>query len=63
MKIPEWMDVDRKVQAGVALNPVEQLIHSNEPAGGDDKRFRQEVSNAFDFVWCLATSSGGSEHG
>lgn len=56
MKIPEWVDVDQKVQAGISLNPVEQLIHSNEPVGEDDKRFRQEVSNAFDFVRGLATA-------
>lgn len=62
MKLPSWMDVDRKVQKGFALNPVELLIHSNEPAGKDDIEFRRQVSDAFDFVWNLAVSAEGAQH-
>ena len=62
MKLPEWMDIERKRAAGIPLNAIEKFILDNEPTGIDhEDNFREGLSHAFDLVWELATdqSKGG----
>lgn len=56
--LPEWMDVTRKHEAGAVLNPIEQFVLDNEPAGIEhEEKFRSGLIAALNFV----TDTGAKE--
>jgi hypothetical protein len=57
MILPDWETINRKRDAGETLNPLEQFVYENEPAGGDDVVFREALLAAIDY----ARTSAGDE--
>jgi len=50
VNLPTWDEVVRKMDSGVTLNPLEQFIYSDEPAGEGDMEWRKMLNNVLDYV-------------
>lgn len=47
--IPEWKDAADAYDEGVAT-PLESFIANNEPAGPEDKAWREELSDLIEYI-------------
>ena len=45
MRLPSWSQCDAKLSAGEELTELEEFIHNNEPAGPQDREWRQHLSD------------------
>ena len=44
-----WIEISEKVDNGEDLNPIDQFIYDNSPAGDDEVKFREQLFNAIGF--------------
>jgi hypothetical protein len=55
MILPTYGEIDAKVEDGFLLNPLEQFIYDNEPAGEyDEHAFREGLAAAIEWVEDMA---------
>lgn len=48
--LPEWLSISAEVSEGTPLNPLERFIFENEPAGGYDVKWRNQLMGALTWV-------------
>jgi hypothetical protein len=54
--LPEWNEIERKIETYEELDPVERFIHEHTPGGEEDeKTFRKQFQEALYFF-------GGAPH-
>lgn len=44
MKLPDYLEIAEKVDAGEKMTALESFIYSNEPASPEEVQFRQELA-------------------
>lgn len=57
--LPTWREVSQKKDAGVVLDPIEQFIYEEEPAGDGDRDWRKRFQEAL-YYWSGAKHGSGS---
>ncbi len=48
--LPHWQNCQDKTTQGEPLNPLEQFIYDNEPAGKQDVGFRKQLRAMIEFM-------------
>ena len=48
--IPNWSQIEAKVKTGIPITPLESFIYETEPAGSEDKKWRQQLQKLVAFV-------------
>lgn len=55
--LPEWDALHDKAVKGISLDPLEEFIHDNEPAGLDDEYWRANFQRALYFFCSFSSTS------
>ncbi|PHR71013.1 MAG: hypothetical protein COA67_07385 [Lutibacter sp.] len=45
----QWIEISEMVDKGEELNPIDQFIHDNTPAGDDETKFREQLFKAVNY--------------
>lgn len=74
IKIPDWSECEDAFASGVKLNPLQQFVLDNEPAGPLEEVFLKQLSDLIEFVeasaapvpevdWCKRCGCGNDAAG
>jgi len=50
MEVPDWYDVEEKHLRDEKLDPLEQFVHNNEPAGSSGVKWRNSLQELINFI-------------